>query len=207
MADTREALVALLHRAVYERVWVTRRGLEAQADAILAEFDVTPRGEHPTVDENYPGEDADENFRQTVIYRLTTFPQDSPEDHAEAFLAVLNLTQPTALPSVEDVARVLYARMRETTPNGSRHPDWDPESRFAEPWLGDARAVLALFEKGEDEPEWEYGVRWGDDGAVKNYGERERAEYMVAESHGDRLVRRRPARTIPAGEWEEVPSE
>jgi len=68
-----------------------------------------------------------------------------------------------------------------------------------------ADAILAEFDvtpRGEDR--WEYGVRWGDDGTVKNYGSRERAESRAAESHGDKVVRRTPTRIIPHGEWEEV---
>jgi hypothetical protein len=43
------------------------------------------------------------------------------------------------------------------------------------------------------------------DGTVKYYDSRERAEGRASESHGDKIVRRIAARTIPAGEWEEVP--
>ena len=57
------------------------------------------------------------------------------------------------------------------------------------------------------EPEWEYGVWWGDDGYVTNYGSRERAEERASEPYGDKIVRRIAARTIPAGEWEEMPDD
>jgi hypothetical protein len=71
-----------------------------------------------------------------------------------------------------------------------------------------ANAILAEFDVTERE--WEYGVKWGDepdDGYVSNCGSRERAESRAAASHGDKVVRRTPARTIPAGPWEEVPDE
>ena len=71
-----------------------------------------------------------------------------------------------------------------------------------------ADAILAEFdvaERGEDQ--WEYGVWWGDDGYVTNCGERELAEQRAAASFGDKIVRRTPARTVPAGEWEVVPDE
>ncbi len=80
------------------------------------------------------------------------------------------------------------------------HPDAWPHIAMAA-----ADAILAEFDvtpRGEDR--WEYGVRWGDDGTVKNYGSRERAESRAAESHGDKVVRRTPTRIIPHGEWEEV---
>lgn len=69
-----------------------------------------------------------------------------------------------------------------------------------------ADAILAGFdvtERGEGDL-WEYGVWWGDDGTVKNYGSRELAEERASEPYGDKVVRRIAARTIPAGEWEEV---
>ena len=69
-------------------------------------------------------------------------PQDSPEDHAEAFLAVLNLTQPTALPSVEDVVRAMHAEVCCPCDPTGCDVLYVPEVRYA-------RAVLALFEKGE----------------------------------------------------------
>lgn len=52
---------------------------------------------------------------------------------------------------------------------------------------------------------WEYGVRWGDDGTVKNYGSRDLAEERASEAYGDKILRRIAARTFPPGEWEEVP--
>jgi hypothetical protein len=65
----------------------------------------------------------------------------------------------------------------------------------------------ALTLRGEDM--WEYGVWWGDDNYVTNYGERERAEARASELYGDKIVRRRAAvtRMLPAGPWEEVPNE
>lgn len=68
-----------------------------------------------------------------------------------------------------------------------------------------ADAILAEFDVTERE--WEYGVWWGDDGYVTNCGSRDHAESRAAESYGDKVVRRTPARTIPAGEWEELPDE
>lgn len=60
----------------------------------------------------------------------------------------------------------------------------------------------------ENEMEWEYGVKWGDepdDSRPALCGSREHAESRAAESHGDKIVRRAKARTIPAGPWEETP--
>lgn len=70
-------------------------------------------------------------------------------------------------------------------------------------------ADVILAEWGEPaEPRWEYGVKWGDepdDSRPAICDSREHAESRAAESHGDKIVRRIAARTIPAGEWEEVP--
>ena len=68
-----------------------------------------------------------------------------------------------------------------------------------------ADAILAEFDVTE--PEWEYGVRWGDepdDSRPAICDSRAHAESRAAASHGDRVVRRTPARTLPAGPWEVV---
>lgn len=72
--------------------------------------------------------------------------------------------------------------------------------------IADAILAAGWTPRGEGDL-WEYGVRWGDDGTVTNCGSRERAESRAAESHGDKIVRRTPARMIPAGPWEEMPDE
>lgn len=76
--------------------------------------------------------------------------------------------------------------------------------------LLDELAALRLAEAAAEEggePEWEYGVRWGDepdDSRPALCGSRKHAESRAAESHGDKIVRRIKARTIPAGGWEEA---
>lgn len=70
----------------------------------------------------------------------------------------------------------------------------------------DLRALLAGSDEQADR--WEYGVRWGDepdDSRPTLCDSREHAESRAAASHGDKIVRRAPARTIPAGPWEEMP--
>lgn len=128
MSDAREALAALIRRAMLSNAAHMRPVESVVADAILASFDVTPRGEDAR-------DDASDTRRVPV----------------------------PGLPLELDI------------------------------WY---------------EPEWEYGVRWGDepeDSRPAICDSRAHAESRAAESHGDKIVRRIAARTIPAGEWEEVP--
>lgn len=72
-----------------------------------------------------------------------------------------------------------------------------------------ADAILAEFDvtPRENGMEWEYGVKWGDepdDSRPAICDGRAHAESRAAASHGDRVVRRTPARTLPAGPWEVV---
>lgn len=104
---------------------------------------------------------------------------------------------------MSDVREALVARQR-----GQYGELWDvlvPEVGWT---LGQIiESVIEDALSDVTEPEWEYGVWWGDDGYVTNCGERELAEQRAAASFGDKIVRRIAARTIPAGPWEEVPDE
>ena len=131
MRDIRDALVALTQSAGEvgdsltfgcdcEGCTKTATGL---ADAILAEFDVTPRGEGMTIQ---------------IGGRRAGKTQDLAERVADEVMKRGGSATVISLPSVEDVARALNA------PVGFRWSD-NPEGYRAH----QARAVLALFEEGE----------------------------------------------------------
>lgn len=88
MADPREALVALLHNEGDGGIWehFDRKNSEAVADAILAKFDVTPRGVH--------NHDIDPACPETRL----------PDGSLRGACAT-DAAPPTVKPSVEDVAR------------------------------------------------------------------------------------------------------
>lgn len=134
MADPREALVALLGRPDHAPMsthdprdgscqscpWpLHEMPPEDIADAILAEFDVTPRGEVAT--------DADWREAQALVGQDGNVPESAP----------------TTRPSVEDVARAIHSAHNPIT---GEIPAWEEEDPdWIRTYRDMARAVLALL--------------------------------------------------------------
>jgi hypothetical protein len=132
MSDIREALVEIICDA-HDRVeWTRGPWASAAVDAILAEFDVTERGEG-----EQPFERDDSCGYCGRVH----------SDFAACFEGAPVPTPPTVKPSVEDVARALYG---DDLVQGRSALAWEAIDVDEQNWYrSNARAVLALFEKGE----------------------------------------------------------
>ena len=141
MSDTREALVAHLERVGMGyglHDGLKREVLAAWADAILAEFDVTPRGE---VMADLPGFEGTRTALDGLsikppVYGTTDYV-GMGRDTARRTASLLD-GAPTALPPIEDLTRAMHAEVCCPCDPTGCDVQYVPEVRYA-------RAVLALL--------------------------------------------------------------